>query len=141
MTVASFIARSRRRQAQLYTATCTITGPSDDAEATYDPDTDQITPGTGADLYDGPCLIRPTGGISGSERQAGEQQVVVGRYTVKIPVGDDVPSGSLVEIVASKFDPALVGSHLVVIESIVDEWAIARRLLCEEQNRGATDGS
>lgn len=109
-----------------------VTFTANDAEPTFDPNTGQYVEGTGTVLYAGACQVQ----AGGSPREAvvGEQEVVIDRITIKVPVdAADIPPDSVGEITAvgAISDPSLVGNRYRVIGTHAESITTARHLPCE----------
>jgi hypothetical protein len=127
MSVDSFVERMRARQEDLFSSTVTITRPT----GTVNVGDDLVaSPTTATAVYAGVALVRPE---APGEVQAGEQLEHLARHLVKVPANTDVRIGDTVTVDASDHDEQLVGVALVVVDSVLDEWSISRRLTCEQQ--------
>jgi hypothetical protein len=129
MSVASFITRSRRRQADLFDGTCTIARP--DPATITGPSGDLVFTTTA--IYSGACLARPATDGGSARPQTGDERATLTRYLVKVPVDTAAQLGDTVTVTASTYDADLVGVTGVVVAVAPDEWQISRRLTIEQQ--------
>lgn len=133
MSVDTAITRWRHRERSLMTATCTVTRPADPGD--FDPDSgsydeDALTGPNVTEVYDGPCLPRPTS--RGVETIGAGQELIETQPTVKIPDLDvTFAKGDLVTFTASR-DPLLEGRTWTVRDVVVDDFTVWRVLACEE---------
>jgi hypothetical protein len=129
--VDAFIRRMRVRQKSLYDTTVTLARSSstppvfDDATASY-------TPSPPTTIYRGPALIRPD--VSTVVTSGGESIELAG-FMCKLPVDTDAQIGDIVTVNSSRHDAGLTGLTLRVLDTPNDEWQIARRAFCVDQQR------
>lgn len=100
---------------------------------TFDSNTGTYVTAPGATLYTGACQVQ-VGAPSPRDATVGEQEIVLDRTIIKIPVSStDIPPGSVAEItaVAAISDPSLVGNRYRVIGTHAGTYKTARRLPCE----------
>lgn len=108
---------------------CTINRP--DTTGVLDEDTLQYVTTAGAEVYEGPCRVKPR---DNEDRvvHAGEQPVSLWPYIVSVPMSvTAVALDDLVTITGSDLDPALVGLVLRVRQVLAGTHLTARRLGCE----------
>jgi hypothetical protein len=115
MTVGSVLARGRTAARQLMTDTITISRVTGQV---YNPATLDYDPTT-ATLYTGPADVKPLD-LQNREVQAGEREVAVRSFDVKLPFGTaaanvagDFTRGDVVTVTSSA-DASLIGRMLVV---------------------------
>lgn len=130
MTVSGLIGHMRRREADLASSTVQISRPAVESAATLNTTTGALTPGTSSLIYDGPALVRPE---NPTEVDAAERREHLARHIVKVPADTTALIGDQVTVTASTFDADLDGAVMTVVDVVVDEWQIVRRLICERQ--------
>jgi len=130
MTVDTAIARFRRRQADVFRDTATVTRPGT-ADGTIDPTTGVYTPPTTTTVYQGPCLLRGFA-WEGTDAQYGDIEVRLRRVRCKFPVDSDIRMDDVVVPSASVYDPSLVGKSFRVTDAPGDGWQISRWTIVEE---------
>lgn len=123
MTIATAVTRFRRRQAEQFSETATVTRPvgppafnreSEEVEQDYD----AVTVGL--------CKIRPAQRAYGREVQAGEREVVLSPYVGKWPVDTPLRVNDVVTVTASLYDADLAVATFRVAAVHLDGWQIAR---------------
>jgi hypothetical protein len=126
---ASFVARMRARQEELFTEQVSFTRGS--GEGTVD-DAGEWEPSAATTVYVGPALVRRA---STDRRESDAEFGSVGDapYTVKVPANTDVQPGDVVTVLASRHDDALVGSTLWAAAVPLDGLQIARVVRCTDQ--------
>lgn len=129
MSVASFVARMQRRQADVFDGTCTITRP--DPAPVTGPNGDLVFTTTA--VYSGACLVRPASDGGSARPQTGDERATLTRYLVKVPVDTAAELGDTVTVTASTHDADLVDVTGVVVAVAPDDWQISRRLTIEQQ--------
>lgn len=104
-----------------------------------------INPTTGAredtfsTVYSGKCEVQLRDSL-GVEATAGDRELIVVRFVLKIPMAATSPDGStyqpavsdIATLTASSLDPALLGRNFRVRELFHKTFATARRLVVEE---------
>lgn len=135
MSVASVLARGRSAALQLMTDTITITRGG---TATYNPATMQYEVAGGLTLYAGPADVKPLD-VQNREVQAGEREVALRSYDVRLPFGTmpdggapDFTRGDLLTVDTSA-DPGLTGRALTVMGVGRGGRRTARHLDAEDQ--------
>lgn len=86
-------------------------------------------------LYDGPCKAKPL--TAGRDTQWGEGEVVLHRYTLKIPYSAAVPVQAGPDYratVTASADAWLVDRHLDVVDVVYSSTAVTRRLIVEDRS-------
>lgn len=129
MSVDTAVARFRRRQADLFRDTGTVTRAA--GEPIYNPDSGSYSQPT-ITVYVGPCLVRPPSGNEANEVQAGQQEVALVALIGKFPVDAAVRRDDVLTLSASTYDAALVGKALRIGAAPNDGWQICRRCALEE---------
>lgn len=127
MGVDQFVDRMRGREADLASSTVTFRRPTGDHHVGDDL---VAAPATGTVVYTGAALVRTLGA---TDVDAGERTDHQATHLVKIPAGVDVRVGDVGTVDDSRFDDQLVGVTFVVVDPVVDEWSITRRLTCRQQ--------
>ncbi len=128
MTANAAVLAGRSAALALMQDSCVINVES--AGLVYDPTSDTDVPAAGAQLYAGPCRVKP----APTDRvvEAGAQTVSLFPFTVSVPVDATAYSiGDLVTVTACVLDPALVGKVLRVRQVLAGSHLTARRLGCE----------
>lgn len=84
--------------------------------------------------YVGPCWMRPRV-REPQDVRAGAETVTVTDYEVWLPVDALVPEdGLLVEMMHSIGDTSLIGVRFHVVDAVLDDWQVSRRLICKRHN-------
>lgn len=130
MSVDAAIAFFRDEQEALFRDAATITRPGS-GEPVLDPDTGELTPPAGTELYSGPCLIRGAT-WEGTNVEAGEADVRLRVFSAKFPVDTDVEIFDIVTPTASAYDESLIGREFWVTDVLRDGWQISRSVICKE---------
>jgi len=124
--VATVLSRGRAHAVRLMTDTCVITRVTGSAIASNG----DTTPTT-ADLYTGPCRVRPRQTQDRMVEQGGAE-VGVGDLVVSLPItAADVEPGDVVTITASTYDETLVDRSMTVLGVLHGSQVTARRLSCQ----------
>lgn len=127
MTLADTLARGRAHAERLMTDTCVITRVTGTAIA----GNGDTTPTT-ADVYTGPCRVRPRQTQDRMVEQGGAE-VGVGDLVVSLPItAIGVAPGDVVTITASTYDETLVNRSMTVLGVLHGSQVTARRLSCQE---------
>ena len=129
MTAASATLSGRAAAEALMSDACTVTRGT--ATQTFDPATGEYVTTPGAQVYSGPCRVKPR---DNTDRvvEAGGQAVSLFPFVVSVPISattfevDDV-----VTVTASQLDPAMVGLVLRVKQIATGSHLTARRLGAE----------
>lgn len=129
MTLGAFIARSRRRQADLFVDEATVSRPV--AGGTVSTSTNVYTPTTPTTVYSGPCLLRAFT-WEGTSTGYGDTEVRLRRVRAKFPVDTDIDYDDIVVPTTSVYDESLVGVGFRVTDFFRDGWQIARVAILEE---------
>lgn len=120
------IATARAYSTRTHTAECTVTRPGA-GDPVFDPDTGTYTNPADQTVYEGACLVVPTGGER--VQQFGEGPVTTREHTVSIADLDtEFRVGDTVSITASR-DGTFT---LTVMDVPKSELVTVRRLVCEE---------
>ncbi|WP_214327850.1 DUF6093 family protein [Nonomuraea sediminis] len=89
-------------------------------------------------VYEGPCKAKPLTG--GHDTQWGEAEVVLHRYTVKLPYSAATPieaTPGYRAIVTASADSWLIGRPLEVVDVVYSATAVTRRLIVEDRSGGS----
>lgn len=124
------IARFRSRQEALFRDECVITRASGDP--VFDEDTGEYTTPDPTEVYEGPCSLRPAGGLVGTDVTAGERELRLSDYVLKLPADTPVLNNDTVELTRSQYDADLVGRTYRITDVLRDGWQIARKCVVEE---------
>lgn len=128
MSLDTAISRFRRRQADLFRSTCTITRPF--GEPVFDPGTGTYgQPVT--TVYTGRCNVRPMRG-SAQDVEAGAIEERVLQYIGKVPVDTPVLRNDTLTVTEAAYDAAFAGRMFNVKDVTADDWQVCRRLTLEE---------
>lgn len=128
MTVATFVARMRIKQAALFSETGVLMRSTGDG--TFDPDTASYAADATETIYTGAALVRPQGH---ADVDAGETTVLIGDYLVKLPVDTDVRLGDVFLVATSTYDAGLVNRGFRAVDVPKDGWQISRRVGAVDQ--------
>lgn len=131
MTLDTAIARFRSRQKALFRDECEITRASEE-EPTFNEATGEYETPNPTEVYEGPCLLRPAGGLVGTDVIAGEREVRLSDYVLKLPANTPVRSNDSVSLTVSTYDDDLVGRSYRITDVLRDGWQIARKCVVEE---------
>lgn len=109
----------------------------------FDQTTGATVPGTDLVLYNGPGRAKAVSLATGTEVQAGQQELRLRQYEVAIPWGASVPPGQVIQpgdqvTFVTAADPHLVGTTLHVTGRQFGSLASAWRIYAEDREAGAT---
>ena len=79
--------------------------------------------------YSGRLLVMPQHKVKRLE--AGGTTRAVSGYDVTLPVDTDVQRGDIVTVTRARYDGALVGIPLTIVDAPLDPWQIARYAVAE----------
>ena len=95
----------------------------------YDPvtetDVQKVVP-----KWSGRCWVRPKDRDPGVVTVAG-QLLTVNVYDVWLPVDANYGDAKMIEFTDAPGDPKMVGTRLTIAASALDDWQVARRLVCQ----------
>jgi hypothetical protein len=140
MSLESALAAGRAAHQRLMTDRVRIRRPG---PSVFDQGTGQDTPGTDLVLYTGPARVKPVAQATGTEVQAGEQELRLRDCEVAVPWSSTVPAnqvikpGDLVDVLTSE-DLRLPGSTLWVTGRQFSSTATAWRIYAEDRETGAS---
>jgi hypothetical protein len=129
VTLDSMVARSRRRQADLFRDEGTLSRLA--TTGSLNPTTGVWTPGATTVIYTGACLLRAFT-WEGTDVQFGDIEVRLRRVRAKFPVDTDVQIDDVFVASASTYDESLVGISFRVTDAFRDGWQISRVCIMEE---------
>lgn len=109
--------------------TCEITRQL--GEPVFNPDTGRYDTPPPVGVYAGMCRVKPA--YAASETQAGEQEIVLRRYTIVLPYGGDPIAVDDTVTVTTSDDAWLVGRPLIVSAVELATAATARRITARDQ--------
>jgi hypothetical protein len=107
-------------------------------EPVFDQETGGETPGPDLVLYEGPARIKAVSLATGTEVQAGQEEIRLRQYEVAVPWSSSVPAGEVirpgdqVEVTAGA-DPRLAGTTLFVTGRQFGSLASAWRIYAEDR--------
>lgn len=133
MTVDTAVARFRRRQADLFRDTGTLSRPA--GSGTLNTSTGDYVAASATVVYSGPCLIRAFT-WEGTDVDFGDIEVRLRRARVKFPADTDLRKDDIFVASASTFDESLVGVSFRCTDAFRDGWQIARVGIFEEITGG-----
>lgn len=131
MTLDTAIARFRSRQAALFRDEIRITRASEE-DPTFNEETGEYDTPDPTEVYEGPCLLRPAGGLVGTDVIAGERELRLSDYVLKLPANTPVRNDDIGELTVSTYDADLVGRTYRITDVLRDGWQIARKCVVEE---------
>lgn len=117
------------QQVALFRDVCLIVRASGDP--IYDPDANELTPGTTTTVYSGDCLIRGTS-WQGFDVSVGETEIRSRVVRGWLPKDTAVEVNDVVTVTASTHDAAMVGRVMRITDVPKDGWQIVRRVFLEE---------
>ncbi len=117
-------------QARWQTSTCVISRAGA-GEPVFDPNTGTYANPASVTIYDGPCMVVPTGGARVVE--FGEGPVTLNTYDVVLTGTNEVDVVNVGDRVAvsSTADPTIDSATLTVLEAIKSDLVTNRRIICE----------
>lgn len=130
MSLETALAYFRKRQADLFRSTCTITRAG--GEGTFNPSTGAIVPAASTTVYSGPCLIRSATTGTGADTQVGQEEIRYRFARGKFPVDTPIEKDDVVTVTTSTHDADLVGRVFRITDVFRDDWQIARVAALEE---------
>lgn len=131
MTLDTAIARFRQRQEALFRDECVIARVSDE-EPTFDPDDGDYETPEPDEIYEGPCQVRPAGGLVGTDVIAGERELRLTDLVLKLPVDTPVEKNDQVMVTDSIHDVSLIGRTYRITDVLRDGRQIVRVCVMEE---------
>lgn len=130
MSLDTAIERFRRRQESLFRDECVVTRSA--GEGTFDEETGLYGDAQAETIYEGPCQIRPAGGLVGTDVQAGDREWRLKDFVLKLPVNTPVTENDVARISASTYDADLTGRTYRITDVLRDGRQIARTCVVEE---------
>lgn len=110
--------------------------------STFDQSTGTDTPGPDLVLYDGRARVKPVAQATGTEVQAGEQELRLRDYEVAVPWSSTVPPNQVIRpgdqvLLLAAEDPRLTDATLWVTGRQFSSTATAWRIYAEDRETGA----
>jgi hypothetical protein len=104
----------------------------------FDQDTGEETPGTDLVLYEGPARAKAVSLATGTETQAGQEEVRLRQYEIALPWATSVPAGEVIlpgdqVLFLAAADPRLTGAVLHVTGRQFGSLATAWRIYAEDR--------
>jgi len=128
--VTPLIGHLRHRERRLFDSVCAVTRPGDGGFL-FDPDSGEYVESPSTDVYEGPCMVRPTANAA-RVVEFGGQAVSLRLYDVTLPADTAVQVEDIVTVTASA-DPGLIGQVMHVLDVAFDERQLNRRIVAEDR--------
>ncbi|GAB3698455.1 DUF6093 family protein [Mariniluteicoccus flavus] len=96
----------------------------------YDPATGQEVQAE-TELYAGPCWMRPADRDEKVIRTGGQSLELTQFEVWLTPDAPPMPKDAALYFTGSLGDPALIGVRMTVTSAALDDWQVARRLICQ----------
>ncbi len=114
----------------MFDSVCAVTRPGDGGFL-FDPDSGEYVESPSTDVYEGPCMVRPTAGAARVVERGG-QAVSLRLYDVTLPAGTAVQVEDIVTVTASS-DPGLIDQVMHVLDVVYDDQQVNRRIVAEDR--------
>ncbi|HEY5834983.1 DUF6093 family protein [Streptomyces sp.] len=136
--IAALLAQARAAHEDLMAAAGDQVRIHRPGEPVFDQETGEDTPGPDLVLYEGPARVKPLAQSTGTEVQAGEQEVRLRDYEVAVPWSTTVPPGEVIRpgdrvLVLAASDPRMAGTTLYVTGRQFSSTATAWRIYAEDR--------
>lgn len=104
----------------------------------FDQTTGEETPGTDLVLYEGPARAKAVSLATGTETEAGQEEIRLRQYEIAVPWATTVPAGEVIRpgdqvLFLAAADPRLAGAVLYVTGRQFGSLATAWRIYAEDR--------
>ena len=124
------IGHLRHHERRLFDSVCAVTRAGDGGFL-FDPDSGEYVESPSTDVYEGPCMVRPTAGAA-RVVEFGGQAVSLRLYDVTLPADTAVEVEDIVTVTGSP-DPGLIGQVMHILDVAFDERQLNRRIVAEDR--------